>query len=99
MLRIVAMLRLALVMTALFSSAAALPLVRGGEDMSQAGMHRRESPHRVEELRGPVRAGGVPGELAGGEPREHLLVSSEWPPTCGLASCLWFGSAQRVSSL
>ena len=65
MLRIVAMLRVALVMTALFSSAAALPLVRGGEDVLEAGMHRKELPHRVEELR------------AGGVPTEHLLVSSE----------------------
>jgi len=59
MLRIVAMLRLALVMTALFSTAAALPLVRGGEDLPEAGVHRKELPHRVEELR----AGGVPPDL------------------------------------
>jgi len=58
------MLRLALVMTALLSSAAALPLVRGGEDLLDAGVHRKELPHRVEELQ----AVGVPPEL---------LVSSE----------------------
>ena len=59
MLRIVAMLRLALVMTALLSAAAALPLVRGGEDLLEAGVHRKELPHRVEESR----AGAVPPEL------------------------------------
>jgi hypothetical protein len=64
MLRFVAMLRLALVMTALLSSAAALPLLRGGEDLLEAGVHRKELPHRVEELQ----AVGVPPEL---------LVSSE----------------------
>ena len=72
--RIMAMLRLALVMIAFLSSAAALPLVRGGEDLLEAGVHRKELPQRVEELR----AWGVPGELrAGGVSMEHLLVSSE----------------------
>ena len=72
--RIEAMLRLVLVMAALLSSAAALPLVRGGEDLVEAGLHRKELPHHVEELR----AGEVPGESRdGGVPMEHLLVSSE----------------------
>ena len=75
--RIVAMLRLVLVMAALLSSAAALPLDSGGEDLVEAGVHRRSCPHRphhIEELR----AGGVSGELRAGEvPMEHLLVSSE----------------------
>jgi hypothetical protein len=41
---------------------------------TEAGVHRKELPQRVEELR----AWGVPGELrAGGVSMEHLLVSSE----------------------
>ena len=48
MLRRWAMLRMAVVMAALLSSTAALPLMRGGEDLMEAGMHRKELPHRVE---------------------------------------------------
>ena len=74
MLRIVAILRLVLVMAALLSSAATLPLERGSEDLVEAGVHQKELPHLVEELR----AGEVPGGLwAGGVPMGHLLVSSE----------------------
>ena len=75
--RIAAMLRLTLVMTALFSSAAAIPLVRGGEDLLEAWVHRKELPHRDDELQ----PAGVPPEL---------LVKPGSPSTCGLASCLCF---------
>ena len=72
--RIVVMLRLALAMTAFLSSAAALPLVRGDEDLLEAGVHRKELPHQGQELR----AVGAPEELqAGGVPMKHLLVSLE----------------------
>ena len=72
--RIMAILCLALDMTAFLSSIAALPLVRGGEDLLESEMLRKELPRSVEELR----AGGVPAELqAGGVSMEHLLVSSK----------------------
>jgi len=58
------MLRLALVMAALISSAVALPHAHGGEDLLEAGMHRKELPHCIEEFRAR-------------EMSPELLVSSE----------------------